>query len=182
MKQRLLFLGPPGAGKGTQALLLSKKQGLLHLSTGELLRAEVKAATPLGLEAAEIMNKGGLVSDELVLSIVENKLSGSNLGWLLDGFPRTLPQAQSLEVLLRELKQPIEAVILIELNDEVLIQRLLARGRADDDEAVIRHRIQLYKEKTSPLIDHYNRQGLVKAIKGDGDIEAIASQIEESLK
>ncbi len=182
MNQRLVFLGPPGAGKGTQAILLCKKQGLLHLSTGDLLRAEVKASTPLGLEAAEIMNKGELVSDSLVLSIVEKRLSDFNGGWLLDGFPRTLPQAESLEILLKQIHQPIDAVVLIELKDEVLIKRLLARGRSDDDEAVIRHRIQLYKEKTAPLVDHYNKQGLVNTIRGDGDIEAIASRIEESLK
>ena len=182
MKQRLLFLGPPGAGKGTQSLLLCKKQGISHLSTGDLLRAEVKAASPLGLEAAEIMNKGELVSDSLVLSIVEKRLSEIKGGWLLDGFPRTLPQAESLEVLLGEINQPIDAVVLIVLNDQVLIERLLARGRSDDDEEVIRHRIKLYQEKTAPLIDHYNKQGLLKSVKGDGDIEDIASRIEECLK
>jgi len=182
MQQRLLFLGPPGAGKGTQAIRLCNRNGLSHLSTGDLLRAEVKAATPLGIEAAEIMDKGELVSDSLVLSIVEKRLSDLHGGWLLDGFPRTLPQAESLEVLLKQINQPIDAVVLIHLNDEVLIERLLARGRSDDDEAVIRHRLRLYQEKTAPLVDHYNKQGLVKTIEGDGDIEAIASRIEESLK
>ena len=182
MKQRLLFLGPPGAGKGTQADILCAKCGLLHLSTGDLLRAEVKAASPLGLEASEVMNRGELVSDSLVLSIVEKRLSGYKGGWLLDGFPRTLDQAESLESLLEQIKQPVEAVLLIELNEELLIERLLARGRTDDNDAVIRHRIQLYKEKTFPLIDHYNKQGLVKPIEGDGDIEDIASQIEDCLK
>ena len=135
-----------------------------------------------GSHEFEVMEKGGLVSDSLVLSIVEKKLSAIAGGWLLDGFPRTLPQAESLEILLQQIHQPIDAVVLIELKDEVLIKRLLARGRSDDDEAVIRHRIQLYKEKTAPLVDHYNKQGLVNTIRGDGDIEAIASRIKETLK
>ena len=181
MKQRLLFLGPPGAGKGTQAVLLCQKHSFLHLSTGDLLRAEVHAATSLGIEAAQVMNKGELVSDSLVLSIVENKLSNHSDGWLLDGFPRTLVQAEALEVLLEKINQPIEAVLLIDINHELLIERLLARGRADDNESVIRHRLEVYKEKTAPLIAYYNKRGLVNTIKGDGDIEAIASRVEENM-
>jgi len=181
MKQHLLFLGPPGVGKGTQASLLCKKQNLLHLSTGDLLRSEVAASSTLGLQAAEVMNRGELVSDSLVLSIVEKRLSLNKYGWLLDGFPRTLIQAEALAVLLEEINQPIDAVLLIELNDELLIERLIARGREDDNETVIRHRLKVYKEKTSPLVDYYNKQGLVKTIKGDGDIEAIARRIQENL-
>jgi len=181
MKKHLLFLGPPGAGKGTQAALLCKKKDLIHLSTGDLLRAEVNAQTPLGLEAAAIMNKGELVSDKLVLSIVEKKLSILSEGWLLDGFPRNLLQAKALEALLEKVKQPIEAVVLLELNDDQLIKRLLSRGRNDDNEQVIRHRLEVYKEKTSPLIDYYNKQGLIKSIQAEGDIEAIASRIEKSI-
>ncbi len=181
MKKRLLFLGPPGAGKGTQANLLCSKQSLLHLSTGDLLRAEVSAATPLGIEASEIMNRGELVSDSLVLSIVEKRLASHSNGWLLDGFPRTLIQAEALEILLDKIQQPIQAVLLIKVDDDILVERLLARGRADDNETVIRNRLEIYKEKTSPLVAHYNKQGLVQTIKGDGDIEAIASRIQESL-
>jgi len=181
MNKRLLFLGPPGAGKGTQASLLCKKQDLLHLSTGDLLRAEVAAGTKLGIEAAEIMNSGGLVSDSLVLSIVEKRLASHNNCWLLDGFPRNLDQAMALEALLERIKQPIDAVILIDLADELLIERLLARGRSDDNEAVIRHRLEVYKEKTSPLIDYYNKQDLLKTIKGAGAVEQIANLIEISL-
>lgn len=181
MKNRILFLGPPGAGKGTQAALLCQKHGLLHLSTGDLLRAEVAASSPLGKEAAEVMNKGELVSDALVLSIVEKRLSGYNDGWLLDGFPRTLVQAVALEALLENIHQPIDAVLLIEVMDDLLIKRLLSRGRSDDNETVIRHRLEVYKEKTSPLVDHYKKHGLLKTIRGDGDIEAIASRIQENL-
>ncbi len=181
MKNRLLFLGPPGAGKGTQASLLCKTKGLLHLSTGDLLRAEVSAGTPLGKEAAAIMNSGELVSDEIVLSIVEKRLSDRSPGWLLDGFPRTVFQAQALEPLLQKLKQPIEVVVLIDLKDEVLIQRLLARGRADDNEEVIRHRLRVYREKTEPLVQHYDEKGLIKTVMGDGEIDDVASRIEKVI-
>ena len=181
MKHRLLFLGPPGAGKGTQASLLCQKQSLLHLSTGDLLRAEVAVSSPLGVEAAEVMNKGELVSDSLVLSIVEKRLLSHSDGWLLDGFPRNLVQAKALGSLLEKINQPISAVFCLELNDQLLIERLLARGRSDDNETVIRHRLEVYKEKTSPLIDHYKKQGLLKTIKGEGSIEAIAGQIQTNF-
>lgn len=150
MKQRLLFLGPPGAGKGTQAELLAERHQLLHLSTGDLLRAEVKAGTALGQEAEAVMARGELVSDALVLAIVRSRLEGHTGGWLLDGFPRNLAQAEALDDLLAELDQRIERVLLLELEDGVLIQRLLSRGRADDNEAVIRNRLVVYQEQTAP--------------------------------
>ncbi len=181
MKHRLLFLGPPGAGKGTQAQLLCDRQSLLHLSTGDLLRAEVDAQSPLGLEAAEVMNRGELVSDSLVLSIVEKKLSGHVDGWLLDGFPRNLVQAKALGTLLEKINQPISGVFSIELEDQLLIDRLLARGRKDDNEAVIRHRLEVYKKKNFPLIDHYQKQGLLKTVRGEGSIDDIAIQIQKNF-
>jgi adenylate kinase len=152
MKQRLLFLGPPGAGKGTQAQKLAERQGLLHLSTGDLLRAEVAAGTPLGQEAEAVMARGELVSDALVLAIVRSRLeqqaAAGGGGWLLDGFPRNVAQADALAQLLEELGQQIELVVLMELDDGVLVQRLLARGRADDNEEVIRHRLEVYRQQT----------------------------------
>ena len=169
MKQRLLFLGPPGAGKGTQAERLCAAHELMHLSTGDLLRTEVGAKTPLGQEAAAVMNQG------------ENQLKNQSGGWLLDGFPRTLTQATALEPLLEELKQPIEAVVLLELNDAVLIERLISRGRSDDNESVIRNRLEVYREKTAPLIDHYRQQGLLQTVGAHGSIESIAISIEKSL-
>ena len=181
MKQRLLFLGPPGAGKGTQALRLCKKFDLVHLSTGDLLRAEVAAGTSLGIEASEVMNKGELVSDQLVLSIVENQLTAKRSGWLLDGFPRNVIQAEALSGLLKKIGQPIEFVVLLELVDQELIDRLLARGRDDDNEEVIRHRLEVYREKTAPLIDYYSKNGLVQAVQADGTIDEIAARIEEIL-
>jgi adenylate kinase len=181
MKQRLLFLGPPGAGKGTQAQRLAAAHDLLHLSTGDLLRAEVQARTPLGQEAEAVMARGELVSDQLVLAIVRSRLEAHNGGWLLDGFPRNLPQAEALDALLTELRQEIELVVLMELDDAVLIARLLGRGRADDNEEVIRHRLAVYREQTAPLIQHYRERGQLVAVEASGTVEEIGSRIEALL-
>ena len=181
MKMKLLFLGPPGAGKGTQANLLCKKYGLDHLSTGDLLRDEVSSGSELGLKAADIMNKGELVSDDLVLSIVERRLTCVDKGWLLDGFPRNVSQAYSLKILLEKINQPLEAVILIKVADDFLIKRLLERGRQDDNKEVITNRLKIYREKTSPLIDLYNQQGILKEIEGNADIDVVFSCIERAL-
>ena len=181
MKKKLLFLGPPGAGKGTQANLFCKKYGLVHLSTGDLLRDEVSSGSVLGLKADEIMNKGELVSDELVLSIVEGRLININEGWLLDGFPRNINQANSLKNLLEKIKQPLEGVILIKVDDDYLIKRLLERGRQDDNEQVITNRLNIYREQTTPLIDLYKKQGILEEIEGNADIDIVFSSIEKSL-
>ena len=181
MKKKLLFLGPPGAGKGTQANLFCKKYGLVHLSTGDLLRDEVSSGSVLGLKAAEIMNKGELVSDELVLSIVEGRLVNINEGWLLDGFPRNINQANSLKNLLEKIKQPLEGVILIKVDDDYLIKRLLERGRQDDNEQVITNRLNIYREQTTPLIDLYKKEGILEEIEGNADIDVVFSSIEKSL-
>ena len=181
MKKKLLFLGPPGAGKGTQASLFSKKYSLDHLSTGDLLRDEVSSGSVLGLKAAEIMNKGELVSDELVLSIVEGRLVNSQKGWLLDGFPRNVNQANSLKKLLEKINQPLESVISIKIADDYLIKRLLERGRQDDNEQVITNRLKIYREKTSPLIDLYKKEGILQEIEGNADIDVVFSCIEKAL-
>ena len=181
MTQRLLFLGPPGAGKGTQAQRLAAARGLLHLSTGDLLRAEVQAGSALGQEAEAVMARGELVSDALVLAIVRSRLEQQQAagggGWLLDGFPRNLVQAEALGQLLDELGQPIELVVLMELDDAVLIERLLSRGRADDNEAVIRHRLEVYREQTAPLIAYYRERQLLQAVEAAGTVEAIETRI-----
>jgi adenylate kinase len=182
MTHRLLFLGPPGAGKGTQAEQLALSHQLLHLSTGDLLRAEVKAGSQLGLEAEAVMNRGELVSDALVLAIVRSTLSKHQGGWLLDGFPRNLPQAQALDKLLLELDQPLQKVLLMELGDDELVQRLLARGRTDDNEAVIRHRLQVYRDQTAPLIEYYQSRGQLQAVASTGSVESVAASIALTLQ
>ena len=182
MKQRLLFLGPPGAGKGTQASLLCKSQDLRHLSTGDLLRSEVSAGSELGKEAEAVMNRGELVSDSLVLAIVKTQLKAlKNQGWLLDGFPRNVAQAKAIDPLLQELSQPIEAVVLLELDDSVLIERMLLRGRADDNKSVILNRLEVYREQTAPLIRHYENLNLLVSVKAQGSVETVASRVKEVL-
>jgi len=181
MKQRLLFLGPPGAGKGTQASLVCERQGLAHLSTGDLLRDEVSSGSELGGKARDIMNKGELVSDEIVLSIVERKLNSLRMGWLLDGFPRNLSQANSLKTLLDQIAQPLQIVILIQVADEFLIERLLARGREDDSEEVIKNRLEIYRNKTAPLIEYYKSEGILRVIQGDADIDVVSCCINDAI-
>ncbi|MEB3322758.1 MAG: adenylate kinase [Synechococcaceae cyanobacterium] len=181
MTQRLLFLGPPGAGKGTQAQRLAAGRHLLHLSTGDLLRAEVQAGSELGREAEAVMARGELVSDALVLAIVRHRLEGHQGGWLLDGFPRNLAQAEALDGLLERLDQRLQLVVLMELEDGVLVQRLLERGRADDNEEVIRHRLEVYRQQTAPLIAHYRELGLLRAIDASGAVETVAGRIEALL-
>jgi adenylate kinase len=181
MKQRLLFLGPPGAGKGTQAQQLAERQGLLHLSTGDLLRAEVAAGSALGQEAEAVMARGELVSDALVLAIVRSRLENHSGGWLLDGFPRNVAQADALAALLADLGQSIELVVLMELDDAVLVQRLLSRGRADDNEEVIRHRLEVYRQQTEPLIAYYRERGLIAPVEAAGTVEEIAGRISTLL-
>tara|TARA_B000000477_G_C6086264_1_gene225577 strand:- start:1022 stop:1549 length:528 start_codon:yes stop_codon:yes gene_type:complete len=174
-------LAPLARGKGRKQIFFCKKYGLIHLSTGDLLRDEVSSGSVLGIKAAEIMNKGELVSDELVLSIVEGRLVNINEGWLLDGFPRNVNQANSLKNLLEKINQPLEGVILIKVADDYLIKRLVERGRQDDNEQVITNRLKIYREKTSPLIDLYKKQGILEEIEGNADIDVVFSCIEKSL-
>ncbi len=181
MKNRLLFLGPPGAGKGTQASLVCQEKELLHLSTGDLLREEVSLGTVLGKEAESVMNKGELVGDEIVLSMVEKKLSNHLGGWLLDGFPRNLTQAELLNDLLEKIDQPIQVVLLIEIDDDTLTKRMLSRGRKDDNEDVIRNRLKVYRAKTSPLVNHYRKLGILKSVNGCGKVEDVKNLIKEQI-
>lgn len=179
---RILFLGPPGAGKGTQAQRLAEHGQLMHLSTGDLLRAEVRAGTELGRQVESVMASGELVSDALVLAIVGERLKTRTAGWLLDGFPRNLVQAQALDALLRDLGQPLQHVLLMELDDETLVSRLLNRGRTDDTEEVIRHRLQVYTDQTAPLIQHYESRGLLTRISSHGSVDDVAQAVRHALE
>ena len=181
MKKHLLFLGAPGAGKGTQAAILSETTSYLHLSTGELLRKEIAMNTSLGRQVKDIMNKGELVSDELVLEIVRNNLDKDNKGWILDGYPRNLSQANSLNEVLIQINQPLEAVFYLDIPEDVLIKRLLLRGRKDDTEDTIRTRVKIYKKITEPLIEYFKDLSLLEYIDADRDLKTISSDIKQKM-
>ena len=181
MKKHLLFLGPPGAGKGTQAALLSEANSYLHLSTGELLRKEIDLNTDLGRQVKEIMNKGELVSDQTVLEIVKKNLNTYNQGWILDGYPRNLTQVNSLNHVLMNINQPLEIVFYLDIPDEILIKRLLLRGRKDDNEKTIKTRLKIYKETTTPLIEYYKNLSLLEYVNADGDLKTISADIKQKM-
>ena len=181
MKKHVLFLGAPGAGKGTQAQLLSQTNSYLHLSTGELLRKEIEMNTNLGKQVKETINKGELVSDDLVLKIVKQNLDQDNKGWILDGYPRNLTQANSLNKILLEINQPLEVVFYLDIPEEVLIQRLLLRGRKDDTEDTIRRRVDIYKKTTEPLIQYFKDLSLLEYIDGNKDLNTISSDIKQKM-
>ena len=181
MKKHLLFLGAPGAGKGTQAELLSKTNSFLHLSTGELLRKEIEMNTQLGQQVKGIINKGELVSDELVLEIVRKNLDKNNDGWILDGYPRNLSQANSLNKVLKEINQPLEVVFYLDIPEEVLIRRLLLRGRKDDTEQTIKTRLNIYKKTTAPLVEYFKNLSLLEYIDADRDFQTISSDIKQKM-
>ena len=181
MKKYVLFLGPPGAGKGTQAAFLSKANSFLHLSTGELLRKEIDLNTNLGKQVKDIMNKGELVSDQLVLEIVKKNLDKDNKGWILDGYPRNLSQVDSLNDVLVNINQPLQIVFYLDIPDEVLIKRLLMRGRKDDNEETIKTRLKIYKETTEPLIQYYRKLSLLVDINADGDLKKVSYDIKQKM-
>ena len=181
MREHILFLGAPGAGKGTQAELLSKDNSYLHLSTGELLRKEIEMNSFLGRQVKEIINSGELVSDELVLKIVKQNLDKDNKGWILDGYPRNLSQANALNEVLIEINQPLEVVFFLDIPEEVLIKRLLLRGRKDDTEEAIRTRINIFKKATEPLIKYYKDLKLLEYIDADRSLKTISSDIKRKM-
>jgi adenylate kinase len=180
----LVLFGPPGAGKGTQAEYLIKSYQLVHLSTGDLLRSELAAETELGLEAKKFMEKGELVPDAVVIGMIKSKLNSTTgaKGFVFDGFPRTVEQAKALDTLLNENGTPISGMLSLEVEKQELIYRLLNRGvssgRLDDqDQSVIENRINVYNEKTTPLIKYYDGQGKHFGINGMGTIEEIAERL-----
>lgn len=185
----LVLFGPPGAGKGTQAEFLIEKFQLIHLSTGDLLRSQIAAQTELGIEAKSFMDRGELVPDQVVIGMIKSKFSenADAKGFIFDGFPRTVAQAQALDVLLNENKTPISGMLALDVEKQELINRLLERGKTsgrsdDQDVSIIENRINVYNEKTSPLIDYYSAQNKFYAIEGMGTIAEIADRLENVVK
>jgi adenylate kinase len=180
----LVLFGPPGAGKGTQSQKLIEKYGLIHLSTGDLLRGEISQGTELGLEAKKLMDAGILVPDEVVIGMISNKLDSNKnaKGFIFDGFPRTVAQAEALDALLNNKNAPISGMIALEVNDEELEHRLLLRGQAsgrpdDANPEVIRKRVKEYNEKTAPVAGFYKNQHKFKSVNGIGSVEQIFDAI-----
>jgi adenylate kinase len=184
---KIILLGAPGAGKGTQAALLVEKLGIPHISTGDMLRAAVKAGTPVGKKAKAVMDAGQLVSDDIVIAIAEERLAQDDArkGFVLDGFPRTLAQAEALEGVLTKIGSQIDCCLAITVDTEEVVQRLLKRaeieGRADDNEETIRERMRVYADQTAPLLKYYGDSDLVIEVPGTGSVEAVSEAIVEAL-
>lgn len=170
---RVVLLGPPGAGKGTQAVLLSEKLGVPHISTGDLFRANIGQQTPLGLEAKKYMDAGDLVPSDVTNRMVEARVAEPDAanGFVLDGYPRTVDQADVLEKILAGIDKKLDAVLCFVVAEDTVVERMLARGRNDDTEEVIRNRLRVYREETAPLLDHYD--GLVVSVDGVGEVEEV---------
>ena len=180
---RIVLLGAPGSGKGTQATLMVERLNVPHISTGVLLRSAAKRGTALGLKAKSIIDRGELVPDEIMSGMIEERLSRDDVanGFILDGYPRNLAQAQSLDEMLERLGQPADIAIQIDVDPDQIIQRLAGRAkkeeRADDSKDVVRNRMRVYHEKTSPVIDYYAGRGLLTHVLGDGKVEDVLERI-----
>jgi adenylate kinase len=191
---RLILLGPPGAGKGTQAQRLIAKHGIIQLSTGDMLRAAVAAGTPVGLRAKSIMDRGELVPDDVVVAIIADRIDQPDAkhGFVLDGFPRTVPQAQALDRLLAERGLKLDAVIELKVNESILLRRIekrvadmIARGekvRADDNPEVLKGRLSAYRAQTAPLAVYYAGKGMLKSVDGMAAIDEVTAEIARLLR
>ncbi|MFA5820027.1 MAG: adenylate kinase [Bacteroidales bacterium] len=184
-----LIFGPPGSGKGTQSVRLAENFNLIHLSTGDMLRAEITAGTELGKKMSLIMSKGELVPDEVVIEMIAYKIDNSkgSAGFLFDGFPRTVAQTVSLEKMLNERDMKIDQMLVLDVDHDELVKRLIARaelsGRPDDkDPAVIENRIEVYREKTEPIINYCNEKGIYQPVNGMGTIDDIFKRLSDYMK
>jgi adenylate kinase len=184
---RIVLLGPPGSGKGTQATLLVKQLGVPHISTGALLRDAAQRGTDLGLQAKALSDKGNLVPDDVMAGMLEERLGHKDVssGFILDGYPRNLAQAESLTTLLERLDQPVEEAILIDIEAHHILKRIAKRaqeeGRADDTEETVRNRLRVYAKQTAPVADYYAERGLLTRVLGDGGIDEIFQRIRSIL-
>jgi adenylate kinase len=184
---RLVLLGAPGSGKGTQATRLKDHLQVPHISTGDLLRAEVAAGSKLGLEAKEIMARGDLVSDAILLGMIEDRLSRPDTanGFILDGYPRNLAQASALDALLQRIGQPIDCAVQLDVDNELLVERIAGRakaeGRADDNPESVRKRLSVYTGQTAPVVDFYRQHGLLSVVNGVGSLDDVFTRIVEAI-
>jgi adenylate kinase len=187
---RLILLGPPGAGKGTQAQRLVEKHGIVQLSTGDMLRAAAAAGTPVGKRAKTIMDRGDLVPDDVMIEIIAERIDRPDTarGFILDGFPRTVDQAQALDRLLEDRGLRLDRIIEIVVDHDILRDRILGRAketggsRADDTAETVSKRLAVYREQTAPVADHYRKRGVLKQIDGMGSVSEVAARIDENLK
>lgn len=184
---RLVLLGPPGSGKGTQATRLKDELQIPHISTGDLLRAEVAAGSELGLAAKEVMARGELVSDEILLGMIRSRLSREDVanGFILDGYPRNVAQANALEALLADINQPLQAVVQLDVANELLVERIAGRakaeGREDDNPESVRKRLQVYSDSTAPVIGFYEGRGSLAKVDGVGSLDEVFARIMAAL-
>ena len=184
---RLVLLGAPGSGKGTQAARLKADLNVPHISTGDMLRAAVAAGTPLGLKAKAVMDAGQLVSDDILLGMLEERLAQDDArnGFILDGYPRNLAQASALDEMLAKLGQPLDAVVKLEVPNEAIIERcelrFAAEGRADDNPDTVRRRLGVYAEQTAPVADFYARRGKLQVVDGVGDLDQVTARVKRAL-
>jgi adenylate kinase len=185
---RIVLLGAPGSGKGTQAALLVEELGLPHISTGELLRSAAKSGSELGTQAKAVMDRGELVSDDIMLGLIEERLSqpDAEAGFILDGYPRNLAQARALDVVLERLQQPVDEALQIDIDVEMVISRIARRaaeeGRSDDTEEVVRNRMKVYSEQTAPVVDYYAHKGLLSRVLGEGSIDEVFQRLKGVLQ
>ena len=185
---RIVLLGGPGSGKGTQAVLLMEELGLPHISTGVLLRAAVRAGTELGLQAKAVMDRGELVSDDIMLSLIGERLSQPDAdgGFILDGYPRNIVQAGALDDLLKRLDRPVDEALQIDVDVEMMVSRIASRaaeeGRSDDSEEVVRNRMKVYTAQTAPVVDYYAHKGVLSRVLGEGSIEEVFQRMKAVLQ
>ncbi len=188
---KLILLGPPGAGKGTQAQRLEENHGYIQLSTGDMLRAAVAAGTEIGLQTKDLMARGELVPNEVVVEIISERIAQPDCvdGFILDGFPRNVAQAEALDEMLADKNLKLDAVVEIAVNDGILINRIEKRAsetvggpREDDNAESLKNRLVVYHEQTAPLIEYYHNKGVLKSIDGMADVDEVSKQIEEVLK